>query len=226
MQLTSDCMEHIHHDHTHEHHEPFAPAAESLLLDLATQARAGTLPVPDGLDFDEVAALEQQYDIKNIKARLGDAYPNLDPLGEAAVAIAFAERVGALPATHGRYDHSHGHGDDGCGKTHGPVRRAMDTFEHKVLGRIRNQRVRLVAAAAFRGSSLILCPGDDLAAIGLQLYGAFTGHTGHDTHGDHAEHQAILPRRPYVTTRMGRICIDSPLDGPPYTSSTRPQTMV
>lgn len=216
MQLTSDCMEHSH-DHNHHHHhshetgEPFAPAAENLLLELAMQARDGSLYVRDMPDIGELHTLEEQFDIKNMRARLGDAYPDLGFMGEAAVIAAFARQADTLPTSHPRYDHSHGE-DDGCGKTHGPVRRTLDTFEQKVLGKIRNQRVRLVAAAAFRGSSLILCPGDDLAAIGLQLYGAFSGHTGHDEH-THAEHMAILPGRPRIDMAKGTAVITSlPLD--------------
>jgi hypothetical protein len=217
MQLTSDCMEHSHdhhnhhHSHSHETGEPFAPAAENLLFELAMQARDGALRVQDMPDIGELHELEEQFDIKNLRARLGDAYPDLGFMGEAAVIAAFAKQAGTLPTSHPRYDHSHGDGD-GCGKTHGPVRRTLDTIEQKVLGRIRNQRVRLVAAAAFRGSSLILCPGDDLAAIGLQLYGAFSGHTGHEEH-THTEHVAILPGRPRIDLAKGTAVITSlPLD--------------
>lgn len=214
MQFTSGCMEHIHdHGHIHERHEPFAPAAENLLLDLALQANTGNLDVPDGADLDQLAKLEEQHNIKKIKARLGDAYPEVGIMGEAAVILAFAERADALPASHPRYNHSHGHEGDGCGKTHGPVRRTLDTIEQKVLGRIRNQRVKLVAAAAFRGSSLILCPGDDLAAIGLQLYGAFSGQASHDEH-THAEHKAVLPGRPRIDFGKGTAFISLPLDTP------------
>jgi hypothetical protein len=214
MQLTSGCMEHIHHDHhnhAHEHGEAFGPAAENLLLQLALRARAGDLRVHDMPDIGEIAKLEEQFDIKNIKARLGDAYPDIGFLGEAAVIVQFAGQAHELPTSHSRYDHSHG-ADDGCGKTHGPVRRTLETIEQKVLGRIRSRRIKLVAAAAFRGSSLVLCPGDDLAAIGLQLYGAFSGHTGHDEHR-HEEHKAILPGRPRIDFAKGTAVISSlPLD--------------
>jgi hypothetical protein len=219
MFLTGKNMEHTHSHHDHDHHddsdEAFAPAAENLLLDLAGRAQAGRLHVTELPGIDELAEVEAHYDITNIKARLGDAYPALGFAQEAAVIAAFAQGYAELPTEHARYAHDH-HEDherhDGCGKTHGPIRKAMESVERKVLGRIRNQRVRMVAAAAFRGSSLILCPGDDLAAIGLQVYGAFTGHTGHDH--EHAEHQAILPRRPRIDFGKGTAIISLPLDTP------------
>ncbi|HKX73340.1 MAG TPA: hypothetical protein VJM32_04970 [Candidatus Saccharimonadales bacterium] len=212
-------MEHSHSHHGHDHHddsaEAFAPAAENLLLGLAGRAQAGRLDLTELPGIDELAEIEAHYDIANIKARLGDAYPALGFGQEAAVIAAFAQNYAELPTEHARYAHDHHDNHehhDGCGKTHGPIRKAMESFERKVLGRIRNQRVRMVAAAAFRGSSLILCPGDDLAAIGLQVYGAFTGHTGHDH--EHAEHQAILPRRPRIDFGKGTAIISLPLDTP------------
>lgn len=207
---------HHHHDHhTHESAEPFAPAAENLLLDIALHVRAGEVRLSEMPDIGEIAELEERHDIKNLRARLGDAYPELGFMGEAAVISAYAGQASELPVSHPRYNHADDHEhDDGCGKAHGPIRKAMESFERKVLGRIRNQRVRLVAAMAFRGSSLILCPGDDLAAIGLQVYGAFSGNAGHDDHG-HAEHVAILPRGPRIDLAKGTAVISSlPLDIP------------
>lgn len=190
-------------EHAHDHAQPFPVAAENLLLDLARRARASKL--------EALADGEINGDISEIKARLGDAYPALSASQEAGVAAAFAAEGDGLPTTHPRFEHSHAHHDDeGCTKTHGPMRRVFDSFEHAVLGRVRNHRVKLVAALAFRGSALAICPGDDIAAIGLQLYGAFTGHTGHEHIT--AEQQAILPRKPYIVLRMGELSLDAPLD--------------
>lgn len=209
-------MEHaqLERHKTHALHtspEALPSAAETLLLELAHQARAGKLEA-SGLPVSELAELEERYDLSAVKARLGPILPALTFAQEAAAIQAFDEHYYSLPTDHPRHNHAHhGHDhDDGCGKTHGPVRRALEAFERGVLGRIRSQRLRLVAAMAFRGSSLALCPGDDIAAIGLQMYGAFSGHTGHD-HA-HQEHVAILPRRPRIQFESNTAYL--PLDAP------------
>jgi len=50
-------------------------------------------------------------------------------------------------------------------------------------------RGRRFLVALLRALSLVFCPGDDIAAIGLQLYGSVSGHAEVDTH----ETKAILP---------------------------------
>jgi hypothetical protein len=210
-------MEHVQLERhkTHDLHTPpeaLPSATETLLLEFARRAQAGTLEAP-GLSVSALAELEERYDLPAVKARLGLALPALTFAQEAAAIQAFGEHYHSLPTDHPRHSHAHhGHDqDDGCGKTHGPVRRALEAFERGVLCRIRSKRLRLVAAMAFRGSSLALCPGDDIAAIGLQMYGAFSGHTGHD-HA-HQEHKAILPRRPRIQfeSNMAYLPLDAPV---------------
>lgn len=63
-------------------------------------------------------------------------------------------------------------------------------MEQRAL-RLKNKRVALVAAAAIRAGSLFFCPGDDIAAIGLQVYSSIGGNVTHEE--GHHEENGILP---------------------------------
>lgn len=194
-----------HHHGAHEHTHPFPPEEENLLLSLSDQWNNATLPIGQRLEADQVLALEKQYGITDIESRLGRRILPRQARGYTTVLQVFAEQHSSLPTTHPLFDHdSHAHshssaheGAHNCGKAHGPVRRRLDKLESTVLGRIGNKRVHAIAAAAFRLSALTLCPGDDIMAIGAQVYGSISGHV--DSHGSHDhEEQAILPARPRI----------------------------
>ena len=89
------------------------------------------------------------------------------------------------------HDHSHHHSHSHeCGHSHGAVVERLGAMEQRAL-RLKNKRVALVAAAAIRAGSLFFCPGDDIAAIGLQVYSSIDGNVTHEE-GRHEE-GGILP---------------------------------
>lgn len=194
------------HHTAHNHQEVLPVFAETCLLNIANRIKHCGADDPHDLpDIATVARLDTQYNIAAIRARLGSAYPQLDFVQEAAAIMAFGNSYDKLPTMHPRFshahdhEHGHGHGHHTCGKMHGPIRRALETIEHKTLGHIRNRRAQLVAAMAFRASSLFICPGDDIAAIGLQTYSAFASHDhSHHQEHNHSDMPAILPRRPQL----------------------------
>lgn len=82
---------------------------------------------------------------------------------------------------------AHTHHPDDCDHNHGQVARFVHALEHKAAHS--NLRLRRFMVAFLRALSLVFCPGDDIAAIGLQLYSSIDGHS--DAH--HHETKAILP---------------------------------
>ena len=92
---------------------------------------------------------------------------------------------GIYTHTHSQHAHSHE-----CGHSHGVIKERMDTLEQRAM-KLKNRRVALVAVAAIRAGSLFFCPGDDIAAIGLQVYSSIDGNITHE-HSDHDE-SAVLP---------------------------------
>lgn len=197
---------------------PLPTAAETCLLALAKKAQ--TLPsVRAELDIEYLLKVDQSYGLADARSRLGDLYPKLNSRQTMAVAQAYEAAYDSLPTSHPRYaplhdhdEHSHGHGHDGCDRIHGPVRKTFAKFEHRVLGKINNHQARKFAAAAFRASALLFCPGDDIAALGLQLYAPFSSHTTEHSHR-HEEPMAILPSRPYVVLERDGVITKVPLDG-------------
>lgn len=200
-----------HNEDCTHNHEPLPVFSETRLLELAKRAQHRELyPLEKMPDTATVAEIEKECGIADIRHRLGSAYPRLDFAQEAMVIMAFHEEYDQLPTSHPRFSHVHDeeHHHHNCGKSHGPIRRIMETLERKTLGKIRSRRIKTLAAMAFRASSLIVCPGDDIVAIGLQTYSAFAnqGHVqeqnndhGHNNHG-HQNMFAILPRRPEIQT--------------------------
>lgn len=94
-----------------------------------------------------------------------------------------------MESTHFHGEHHHAHSHE-CGHSHGMVKERLDSIEQRAL-RLKNKRVALVAAAAIRAGSLFFCPGDDIAAIGLQVYSSIDGHATHEE--GHHEENGILP---------------------------------
>jgi len=187
--MTSPCG----HEHR-EHHSPFPPAEEDLYMDLvvATKITASTTADPA-----ESAGPEIAQRIQDIQARLPGRWSSLTRTESQQVMGAFAAQYLSLPTSHPLFEHRHNddkeHQDGhSCGKIHGPIRRRFDALEARVLGRISNRTAKAVAAAAFRLGALTVCPGDDIAAIGLQIHGAIAGH--HETEHSHHEEQAVLPK--------------------------------
>jgi hypothetical protein len=119
-------------------------------------------------------------------------------------------------------EHAHSHDHD-CNHNHGLVKRNVEKIEHAIVNKISNKRAQALTGAALRGMSFLFCPGDDLAAIGLQMYAAASGHAGNE-HEHHTEHKAILSRRPRIAfatnTTRGRkfVSAELPLDVPFYHS--------
>lgn len=196
---------------------PLPAAAETCLLALAKKAE--TLPsLRAELDIEYLLKVDQSYGLADARSRLGDLYPKLNSSQTMAVAQAYEAAYDDLPISHPRYaplhaasDHDHEHSHDACDRIHGPLRKAFAKFEHRVLGRIDNHRARKIAAAAFRASALLFCPGDDIAALGLQLYAPFGSHTAEHSHR-HEEPMAILPNRPYVVLEQNGLITKVPLD--------------
>ena len=180
------------HHHT-EHHDPFPPAEEDLYMDLVINAKSTSGAVAPG----EPAGPEVAQRIQDIQARLPRRWSSLTHTESNHVIGAFAAQYQSLPTSHPLFEHHHNHDKEhqnghSCGKMHGPIRRRFDALETRVLGRISNRTAKAVAAAVFRLSALTVCPGDDIAAIGLQIHGAIAGH--HETEHGHHEEQAILPK--------------------------------
>ncbi len=206
-----------HHNHSCEHSaelQPFPAAAENVLLRLSQDALSGKLPNHmDSASLPPGTNSEQDEIITATRDRLGDAYPRLSADQEVAVHAAFGSLCSQLPKSHPRYDHSPDHApDDHCGKTHGPLRRRMHDLEHAIVGLIPQQKARVATAVAFRAIAFLFCPGDDIAAIGLQAYSSFSGH-GHHVH-EHDEPSAILPRRPSIDFKHKKATIRLPIDVP------------
>lgn len=207
--------------HSHQHHlqdacsppeaVPFPPAAENALLRISRIAARGKLPLTAFADMP-ARTPQQPCDVTTAaRQRLGKIYPVLSATQEAAVAYIFSKQWPQLPQTHARYDHGHQHDhDDHCSKAHGPLRKRIHNLERAVLRRIPHDKARILAALAFRGTALLFCPGDDIAAIGLQLYSAFGGSSGH-TH-IHDEPKATLPRRPRIDFEYNNAIISLPID--------------
>ena len=87
------------------------------------------------------------------------------------------------------YDQGHAHSHE-CGHSHGVIKERLGTMEQRAL-RLKNKRIALVAAAAIRAGSLFFCPGDDIAAIGLQLYSSIDGNVSHEE--AHHDEYGVLP---------------------------------
>ncbi|HSW80933.1 MAG TPA: hypothetical protein VLG40_00920 [Candidatus Saccharimonas sp.] len=83
-----------------------------------------------------------------------------------------------MPGRHHHCSHSHSH-----------VKEMLDDAAAKAQTQ-RRRRSGLVVALVLRACSLLLCPGDDIAAILLQLYDSVSG-TAPEHHGDV---DAIMPK--------------------------------
>lgn len=152
------------------------------------------------------------YDIEALKQRLGSAAPQLTDAQEQSVAAGFAHHFPTLPRTEDHHHHGH---DDGCGKRHGPIRRTLERMEHGVLSRVRSQRAKIAVALMFRAGFFTMCPGDDIAAIGLQVYSSVSGHQQEHHHEEHAEVNAVLPARPRIEFKHGKAVVQLPLERDP-----------
>ncbi|HWZ66017.1 MAG TPA: hypothetical protein VNX65_04505, partial [Patescibacteria group bacterium] len=209
------------HDHNHEGHtsdeeQAFPPYEENLFISLAKQARAGLLETPPDVSVEEIEELARRYRIDDILERLGEREPPLKFGHYASTVLAFASGYHQLPPPPTRYEHDEHHHDvhndsHDCGKIHGPVRRWLDRLESEMLSRIPNRRVQAMAAIALRLCSLSICPGDDIAAVGMQVYSAASGssHEGERPEGKEEE-KAVLPRRPRIDFEANKAYL--PLD--------------
>lgn len=204
-----------HHHENHVHHEPdlegdgvWALHAEDLYLRLADQART---PLINGVPIP--AAPEEPAAMRDTRQRLGQRAPVLNKNQEEFVRHAFAAHHEHLPQREQSQHHGHDHG--GCGKRHGPLQRLFEKVEHTAISRVKQQRAKVAVALLFRAGLFTMCPGDDIAAIGLQVYGSVAGgqQEHHEEHS-HDEVYAVLPRRPRLTVDLdnGRAVVDLPLD--------------
>ncbi|HYG83347.1 MAG TPA: hypothetical protein VD907_00530 [Verrucomicrobiae bacterium] len=202
------------HNHDHHHHEKEAHnltitelGYEENLLALAHRTAKVAIPAEYLPPEAYIKKLEERFNLGTLRHRVGDAYPQLTPEQDAAVVVRFAniyrdieEAYGpetkATPQSEAVHDHHHhDHDHDNCGHNHGIVHEKLGRFESYALSRIGSERAKQMAAVAFRATSLLFCPGDDIAAIGLQIYGSVSG----EAHGhNEGQHQAILPNQSRV----------------------------
>jgi len=186
--------------HTHETSEPFPPLEENLYISLSR------IVMRDKQPHHEAPVDEQNLEqLVTVEARLGDRWSKqMTTAQRAKVATLLSQQRSELPTSHPLFEQQHAHsshtveGGHSCGKLHGPLRRRFDALEAKVIGRISNHTAKAVAAAVFRLSALTVCPGDDIAAIGLQIHSAVAGH--HEAEHSHHDEQAILPRSVRIET--------------------------
>lgn len=205
------------HDHSHEHHNDhsdnsqddgvLALHAEDLYLNLADQARTSLMT---GVT---ASAAEEPKVLHATKQRLGERAPRLNVQQQQLVNRAFVTNYATLPRREEEHHHGHDHG--GCGKRHGPLQRLFEKVEHTAVSRLKHQRAKVAVGLLFRAGLFTMCPGDDIAAIGLQVYGSVAG-TQQENHAEHehAEVYAVLPRRPRLTVDLeaGKARVDLPLD--------------
>lgn len=202
-----------HHTHDHHHHDSdvagdgmLALHAEDLYLQLARspQLKASVPVNADG---------PVPYDLTALKQRLGSKAPDLSEAQEQVVATNFADRFADLPRSEYHEHQGHAHAGDGCGKRHGPIRRTLERMEHGALAKVRGQRAKLAVALLFRAGFFTMCPGDDIAAIGLQVYGSVSGQQQEHHHEEsHPEANAVLPARPRIELKRGKALVRLPLE--------------
>lgn len=172
-----------------------AALAETLFLDVARTAvrRPDLKPAPA---TSPPYHAESTLHARKARKRLGPTLPKLTRSQLKLVYTLFAGEFSQhLAAQHVQPDpqhiqpHAHDHGH--CCKRHGPLRRLLTRAENALKGKLRHSNFNRIAALLLRGCSLICCPGDDIAAIGLQVYGSISGHVS-ESHG-HTDMLAILP---------------------------------
>lgn len=185
---------HDEHHHVHDTQDDgvLALHAEDLYIRLADQARAALLRGAVEPVTEESEALH------NTKLRLGASAPELDEQQQQLVNESFAAEYDMLPRRQEQHHHGHDHG--GCGKRHDPLQRLFESVEHTATARLKHRRAKVAVALLFRAGLFTMCPGDDIAAIGLQVYGSVAG-TQQENHHDHEHDEvyAVLPRRPRLT---------------------------
>ncbi|HEX6258359.1 MAG TPA: hypothetical protein VFZ48_02690 [Candidatus Saccharimonadales bacterium] len=93
--------------------------------------------------------------------------------------------------THHLEHHSH-HEHCGHGHKHGFIKRKLESAEQSLAQKDKKTFTRRFAAAALRGSSLLMCPGDDILTVGAGVVESIIGDVGQD-HKQHTEATAILP---------------------------------
>lgn len=189
-------IEHIHIEPAHYHEDIMgddgvrALHAEDAYLTLAGLACRTDRPL------DDLDPRYKAFDIESIEARLGEAAPELSEKQRESVRAGLAMQYDSLPRR--EVDDHHGHEHGGCGTRHGPIQKMMEKLEHSATHRAKSQRAKIVVALAFRAGLFTMCPGDDIAAIGLQVYSSIAGSpAGHqeEEHG-HGEVYATLTGRP------------------------------
>lgn len=208
--------EHTHaHEHEHHHGHDLDPQddgvlalhAEDLYLRLADQARTSLMTNV------VTSAAEESETLRNTKQRLGERVPRLDEQQQRLVNRAFTANYDTLPRREEEHHHGHDHG--GCGKRHGPLQRLLEKAEHTTISRLKHRRAKVAVGMLFRAGLFTMCPGDDIAAIGLQVYDSVAGgQQEHHAEHEHAEVYAVLPRRPRLTVDLdaGKARVDLPLD--------------
>ena len=200
-----------HHSQPHTQEDGpggyFAIAEENALLDIVREKQRMQV---DGRWMADSTMPENPH-LDDAKTRLGPNYPDMKPQIEAEVAGVFQGRRSSLATVHPRHNHEHAHQDDGCSRPHGPVRRHLEKLESGIQSRISSRVGKAAVAFAFRGWSLIMCPGDDLAASALPIAAAFNDDGEQQAH-EHPEHKAVLPRRPRIDFETGRAVVSLPAD--------------
>ncbi|HET9411583.1 MAG TPA: hypothetical protein VFO38_01945 [Candidatus Saccharimonadales bacterium] len=180
-----------------------AALAETLLLDVArtTVKRTNFQPAPATSPHHAESILYA----RKARKRLGPVLPNLTrsqlKLTYTLFACEFSRHIATQRTKpNPQYIQTHAHGR--CCKRHGPLRWLLTQAETTVQGKLRRSNINRIAALLLRAGSLVCCPGDDIAAIGLQVYGSISGHVS-ESHG-HTDMLAILPS-PVQMQRQSRV---------------------
>ena len=182
---------------------PLAALAETLFLDVARTA----VKRPDLQPAQTTSPPHHAESIlhaRKARKRLGPTLPDLSrsqlKLTYALFACEFSQHLAAQqvqPDPQHTQPHAHGH----CCKRHGPLRRLLTRAETALKDKLRHSNFNKIAALLLRAGSLLCCPGDDIAAIGLQVYGSISGHVS-ESHG-HTDMLATLPN-PVQMQRQSR----------------------
>jgi hypothetical protein len=193
-----------------------------------------SIAIPTGTRFDELTAYAagQARKIKitqdllsDIETRLGSNFCGRFASLTDAQKLAFIERFEAandtLPYRHPRHKyadkhhHDHSHDEIHSCRTVVPGigTRAVSWLEANLAKRTASKTLRTALALGSRAVLFAFCPGDDLAALGMQTIGALKGHTERHGH-QHQEVPGVLPGRPRIDFEIGKAVISLPADVP------------
>jgi hypothetical protein len=214
--LIAPMSEHCTHHHDHNHHNKSYQDDGLLALHAEDLYSAMLRRVRHNGWTSFATEVSESSACQAARQRLGHQAAGMAIGQQHLVSQLFEDHYPALPRTE-EHHHAHGHDHGPCGKRHGPLQRLVERIEHGTLTRVKHRRAKMAAALIFRAGLFTMCPGDDIAAIGLQTYSSIAGHhQEHDHHEAHPESQAILPRRPRVVVDLeaGYADVDMPRPEP------------